>query len=74
MKLTLEQLKRMAPLEVYMMCDCALCKKIMEIKASFGLWAGQGWADPRRGYSETEEAFLKRVPDGFVKFPEDHIG
>jgi hypothetical protein len=57
-------------------CFCALCVKIRNLRDealsrnSF-LMSG-GWADPRRKYLENEEDFLKRVPDGFLVWPEDH--
>lgn len=51
-------------------CNCDLCKKIREL----GRITTGGWADPRRGYNESEEHFLDRVPDGFIEWPENHIG
>lgn len=48
-------------------CDCDLCVFLRTYNGTYG-----GWADPRRGYLETEGDFLKRVPDGFLVWPEDH--
>lgn len=54
-------------------CNCALCLKIRELVTTVYITSG-GWCDPRRGYSESEKDFLNRVPDGFLKWPEDHKG
>lgn len=48
-------------------CSCDLCLFLRIYRGTHG-----GWADPRRGYSESEEDFLERVPDGFIKWPDNH--
>lgn len=53
-------------------CACALCKRIREEIAEKGMIPSGGWCDPRRHYVESEEEFLKRVPDGFLKWPKEH--
>jgi len=50
-------------------CRCALHNFLGTYNGTYG-----GWADPRRGYLESEEDFLGRVPDGFLKWPEDCLG
>jgi len=54
-------------------CYCDLCVKIRQLIEENGMIGSGGWADPRRHYHEQEDEFLKRIPDGFVKWPEDHI-
>jgi hypothetical protein len=49
-------------------CGCRLCKFLETYNGIHG-----GWADPRRGYSESEEDFIERVPDGFLTWPDDHV-
>ncbi len=57
----------------FMKCDCALCLKIRELTDKGNVMILQGgWADPRRHYLESEEDFLERIPDGFIRWPEDH--
>lgn len=54
-------------------CKCGLCRVIREFaeeKAPY--FCTGGWIDPRRFYLEKEDEFLKRVPDGFITWPEDH--
>ena len=51
--------------------DCALCIKIRKLLYGSFITSG-GWCDPRRGYLEPEDEFLKRILDGFLKWPEDH--
>jgi hypothetical protein len=53
-------------------CFCPCCIKIRELIDKGGMITSGGWADPRRGYSESEKDFLERVPDGFIKWHEDH--
>ncbi len=55
-------------------CYCDLCVKIYQLIKENGMITSGGWADPRRFYLEQEDEFLKRVPNGFVKWPEDHNG
>ena len=55
-------------------CPCALCEKIRSVIGERGMITSGGWADPRRGYMESEEKFLARVPDGFIRWPAAHIG
>ena len=50
-------------------CHCALCGQIRSLGPGIG---SGGWADPRRDYDESEEDFLRRVPDGFIRWPDDH--
>lgn len=53
-------------------CGCALCEFIKKY-LSVDMWPYVGpWADPRRHYLESEEEFLERVPDGFLRWPEEH--
>lgn len=49
-------------------CNCGLCSFISTYEGTSG-----GWADPRKHYSESEKDFLIRVPDGFIKWPNDHL-
>ncbi len=53
-------------------CFCDLCVKIRLLIEEHGMITSGGWADPRRGYLEQEDEFLKRVPDGFIRWPKDH--
>ncbi len=53
------------------LCQCALCKKIIELTQDAFI-TSCGWADPRRRYMEDSDAFLERVPDGFLRWPDDH--
>ena len=53
--------------KLFISCGCKLCKFLQSYNGTHG-----GWCDPRRGYSEREEDFIKRVPDGFLVWPEEH--
>jgi hypothetical protein len=53
-------------------CLCGCCNKIRHLIKENGMITSGGWADPRRGYLESEEDFLERVPDGFIRWAEDH--
>ena len=52
-------------------CNCALCEMLRELGPYHPTG---GWCDPRRYYEEGNDAnFLQRIPDGFIKWPEDHV-
>ena len=53
-------------------CWCPLCLKIRQLIEEQGMITTGGWADPRRFYHESEEDFLKRIPDGFISWPSEH--
>jgi len=50
------------------LCNCALCEFLRGYSGTHG-----GWCDPRRGYSEQEDDFIERVPDGFWVWPANHV-
>jgi len=57
-------------------CQCAACIKFRKLihptPNELVMITTGGWCDPRRSYLESEDDFLKRVPDGILQWPEDH--
>ena len=53
-------------------CGCELCELIHKLHNE-GFMRDGGWCDPRRYYFENEEEFIKRVPDGILRWPKEHI-
>lgn len=56
----------------FISCGCSLCEYLSSRHERGLVVTSGGHCDPRRGYSETAEEFLKRVPDGFLIWPENH--
>ena len=57
-------------------CECEVCQKfkalVHPVPGETVIFTGVGHCDPRRHYLESEEEFLKRVPDGVLRWPKDH--
>lgn len=57
-------------------CECEACKKFYSLihpdEFTTVFFGGGGHCDPRRYYLESEKDFLERVPDGVLRWPEDH--
>jgi hypothetical protein len=56
---------------MFLSCGCALCEFIKEYNKNPDHTSG-AWCDPRRQYLESDEDFIKRVPDGFLSWPDRH--